>query len=113
MAGTKPTGDFKHRCSMCQKGINLPKSSKKKIEEAKEAKEARQNGGGSSGDKIRLKHDNNADLAEGIRLGLCGCLFCKKCFELYITEKLEYQGGERVFRHVISLGFPGGEGLIW
>ena len=95
MSEKRPTNsEHKHQCIMCQKAVSLPKSRKEKLDEKKEEKEARQNGGGSSGDKIRLKHDDSEDLDEGIRMRLCGCLFCKECFEFFINEELDRQKGK-------------------
>ena len=64
--------------------------------------EAGQNGRGSSGNDIRLKHDDDGDLNEGIRMKLCGCLFCKECFEFVISQKLDQQRGIQI----IKLFFP-------
>ena len=81
---------------MCQKVVTLPKNHKQKMDEKREEKEARQNGGRRSGGKIRIKHGDSGDLDEGIQLRLCGCLFCKGCFEFFINKGLDQQRGNHI-----------------
>ena len=84
------------KCGMCLQNINIPKNSKKKFQEKKEAVEARAEQGGRKGgnNKIKLKHDENSGMAEGLGLKLCGCHFCKECLELYVNEQLDHQNSE-------------------
>lgn len=85
--------EHKYKCTICQKAVSLPKGHHQKMKEKEEEKKARQNGGGSNGGQIRIKYDESADLDEGVRMRLCGCLFCKECFEFFIHHKLDQQKG--------------------
>ena len=97
------------KCCLCKKDVALPKSSKQKKKEKAEAKRARdeiepiRNGRDRSSDQfepiregrnVRIQQDE--EMKEGRQLLLCGCTFCKTCWELYLNERLDEQKGTEI-----------------